>query len=124
MGNNISRKEFFDLLQTQKDQPNGPKRGKADWDEIYKELKKVNVPMDIKTIQELFVKDVVVRFRTKNKLQEWAKAEKCLEIYEGGRYYYYFGRLPPGMRKKLEAIRKERKETEAAIDAAAAAAEI
>ncbi len=121
---NISRKEFFDLLQAQKDKPNGPKRGKADWDAIYKELKKVNVPMDIRTIQELFVKGVVVRFRTKNVLQKWAEEEKCLEIYEGGRYYYYFGRLPPGMRKKLEAIRKERKDTEAAIDAAAAAAAI
>ena len=112
---NISRKEFFDLLQAQKDKPNGPTRGKADWEAIYKELKGVNVPMDIKTIYELFVKGVVTRYRTKNKLQEWAKAERCLEIYEGGKYYYYFGRLPPGMRKKLEAIRKERAETEKRI---------
>lgn len=112
---NISRKEFFDLLELQKDRPNGPVRGKADWDEIYKELKKVNVPMDIKTIHEVFVDQVVTRYRTKNKLQEWAKAERCLEIYEGGKYYYYFGRLPPGMRKKLEAIRKERADTEKRI---------
>ncbi len=121
---NISRKEFFDLLQAQKDKPNGPTRGKADWDAIYKELKKVNVPMDIKTIHELFVKHVVTRYRTKNVLQEWAKKDRCLEIYEGGKYYYYFGRLPPGMRKKLEAIRKERKEAEAAIEAAAEAAKL
>ena len=114
---NISRKEFFDLLEEQKDRPSGPVRGKADWDAIYKELKKVNVPMDIKTIYELYVKGVVTRYRAMKKLQEWARAERCLEIYEGGKYYYYFGRLPPGMRKKLEAIRKERKETDERLDA-------
>jgi len=120
----ISRKEFFDLLQAQKDNPVGPTRGKADWEAIYKELKKVNVPMDIKTIQELYVKDVVVRYRTMNKLHEWSNQERCLEIYERGKYFYYFGRLPPGMRKKLEAIRKEREETDARLDEEYAAAQL
>ena len=106
----ISKKEFFEALERADETPSRAAPGRADWETIYKELKKTKEPLDIKTIQEDYVKGAVVRYRTKNVLQEWAEQGRCLQIYDKGRYWYYFGRLPPGMRAKIEEMKKKREE--------------
>jgi len=106
----LSRTEFFERLSNPKVKSAAIKPGRADWEAIYKELKTTKEPLDIKTIFEDYVKGAVTRYRTKNVLQSWAVQGKCLQIYDEGRYWYYFGRLPAGMRAKLEEMAANREE--------------
>lgn len=91
----ISKKEFLSLLGTGKVETTMAKQGKADWDVILKELKKVQAPLTIAQIQKYYVKDVVTRYRTKCVLEDWWKAKKCLRLVVKGKYVYYF-RIPKG----------------------------
>lgn len=86
----ISKEEFFRLLDDP-DAQEAPGYSKANWDAIYDALRETNIPLDIRTIYEQYVKGVVTRYRTKNKLQEWAAQDKCLMIFKWGRYWFYFG---------------------------------
>jgi len=86
----LSRKEFLQYMRGEKLPTTVSSPGKADWDAILKELKKTRAPIDIATIQKYYVKDVVTRFRTKNKLEEWWKAGKCLRLVKNRKYIYLF----------------------------------
>jgi len=100
MSSRISKEEFFRLLQTS---PKAPHQGNADWDAIYKALKETNVPVDISTIQEHYVKGVVTRQRTKNVLQTWAVQGRCFQVWHEGRYWYFFGdQLPQKKSRKTK----------------------
>ncbi len=91
----MSKKEFLSMLATGNAETTVSKPGKADWDAIFKELKKVRAPLDIATIQKYYVKDVVTRYRTKCKMEEWWIAHKCLRLTKGRKYVYFF-RIPKG----------------------------
>jgi len=91
----MSKKEFLSMLGTGNAATTVTKQGKADWDDIFKDLKQVRAPLDIATIQKYYVKDVVTRYRTKCKLEEWWRASKCLRLVNKGKYVYYF-RIPKG----------------------------
>ena len=92
----MSKKEFLSMLGTGKVETTVSKPGKADWSTILKELKQVHAPLDIATIQKYYVKDVVTRYRTKCKLEEWWRAKKCLRLVGKHRKYVYFFRIPQG----------------------------
>lgn len=92
----VSKKEFLSMLGTGNAETTVSKPGKADWDEIFKELKQVRAPLDIATIQKYYVKDVVTRYRTKCKLEEWWLAKKCLRLVGKNRKYVYYFRIPKG----------------------------
>ncbi len=92
----ISKKEFLSMLATGNVETSVVKAGKADWDAIFKELKQVQAPLDISTIQKYYVKDVVSRYRTLNKMDEWWRAKKCLRLVGKNRKYVYFFRIPKG----------------------------
>ena len=91
----LSKKEFLSMLATGNVQTTKATGAKADWDAVLKELKQVHAPLDIATIQKYYVKDVVTRYRTKCKLEEWWKASKCLRLVNKGKYVYFF-RVPKG----------------------------
>jgi len=97
----LSKREFFKLL-AEGGGPAAPSPGKANWNAIYAELKKTKIPLTIKIIQEHYVKGAVTRYRTKNKLQEWAAAGKCKQIWHKGKYWFFFGRAPRKRKKKEE----------------------
>ncbi len=91
----MDKREFLSILESGKGETTVSKPGKANWDTIFKELKQVRAPLDIATIQKYYVKDVVTRYRTKCKLEEWWRAKKCLRLTKGRKYVYYF-RIPKG----------------------------
>ncbi len=89
----LSRDEFKKLL---KEGFETPVRGKADWDRILKELKRVHrrktaVPLTISQIYQNYVKGVVSRFRTRKKLEEWRAQGVCTRVFYKGQWYYWFG---------------------------------
>lgn len=93
MSDRISRDEFLNIWKDP-EYKNAPTPGKAEWNKIYAELKKTNLPLDIKTIWEEYVHEVVTRFRTKEVLKEWALKGKCKKVFWKGRYWFYFGEEP------------------------------
>lgn len=103
MAGKLSKKEFYDILQNP-DMPKAPVLGKADWDAILQELKKVTEPLPISTIHEEYVKGVVTRFRTKNVVQRWAAQGKCKQIWYKGQYWFLF--------EEIKGSRKSRKPKE------------
>lgn len=85
----MSKKQFNELLQDPANRV-APVPGKADWDAILKALRKTGEPLNIATIQEEYVKGVVVKYRTKNVLQRWAAQGKCKMIWWKGQYWFLF----------------------------------
>lgn len=84
----VDTKTFIKILEEGKAPTKAPKRGKADWDAIYEELIKVEIPMTTTQIWERLAKKVVSRYRTREKLHEWHDLGKCKRIYLGNKYHW------------------------------------
>ena len=96
----MSKNDFMDIIKTmKKDAPTkAPQAGaKVDWNKILLEMQKLGRPAGLKEIQETLVKDVVVRRRTKNKMEEiyieclrdMTKRPWVTRVYEHGAYFYW-----------------------------------
>ena len=90
----VDRKTFFSMLKNENVPTKKPDIGKANWDTIYKELCEVSVPLTTSQIWDHYVKHAVSRYRTKDKLHEWAETGKCHRLYIRNKYLWYFGEVP------------------------------
>jgi len=94
----MSRSEFFERMNKV---PNSMTTrlpaSKAQWNYIYTELRKTEVPLTTAQIWKVYVKQIVTRHRTKNKLHEWAEKDACIRLKKNGMYHWYFGPIPEGV---------------------------